>query len=90
MVLAWAALFSCLLLPAVRFRYGDVIHCWKVGLASISELPPLDKTIDDVLQFVTGLENVVIAFSPLALYILRRCDCNKTQIIVAGAHSPAL
>lgn len=60
---------SCLLLPAVQFQDGSVILGWKVGLAAISELPPLDKTINDVLLFLAGLGNVVIAFTPLALYV---------------------
>ena len=70
--LAWLAFMVCLFLPAVEFYDGREVLGWKVGLAAISEFPPLNITLDDILLFVGGVGNVVLAFSPIALLFVRR------------------
>ena len=71
-ILAWAAFIGCLWLPAVRFHDGSAILGWKVALAAISELPPLDKTAGDFLVFISGIGNILIALSPIALLAVNR------------------
>ena len=71
-ILAWAAFLGCLWLPSVRFHDGSVILGWKVALSAISEFPPLDKTLGDFLVFLSGIGNILIVLSPIALLVENR------------------